>query len=189
VSDTTLLPSNASPYELALEGATQRIDLVPLMGRVVWNPQTCPSNLLPWLAWSLGVNEWDSNWPDATKRAVIANSAALHKIKGTPQSIINALSAAGFPGATIVEKVNVWKLDGSRLMNGLDYFGDPTKWAWYRISLPMAISNSQAQQVERILAATAPARCYLQAFDFTEAAFILDGSVQLNGTYNMGTVS
>jgi hypothetical protein len=159
------------------------------MGRVVWNPQTCPSNLLPWLAWALGVNEWDSNWPDATKRAVIAGSAALHKIKGTPQSIINALAAAGFPGASLVEGAGAWKLDGSRKLDGSNYLGDPTKWAWYRVVLPMPISNSQAQQVERILAATAPARCYLQAFDFTQAAFILDGSVQLNGSYNLGTVA
>jgi hypothetical protein len=28
----------------------------------------------------------------------------------------------------------------------------------------------------------------LEALDFTAAAFILDGSVKLDGTYNLGTV-
>jgi hypothetical protein len=188
VSDS-LLPLNATVFERALESATAGISCIPLPIRDVWNVQTCPSAVLPWLAWAFDVNEWDSTWPDQVQRAVIAASVAVHKIKGTPASIIQALEACGFPGATLQEGVGSWTLNGQFSLNGEQYLGDPTKWAWYRVNLAQPIANSQVQQVLRILANTAPARCYLESLDFTAAAFILDGSVTLNGTYNMGTVS
>jgi phage tail P2-like protein len=185
-TDGALLPPNASTLERALDGTVSRISSVPVMARPMWNPQTCPAALLPWLAWALRVNEWDSGWPEATQRAVIASSAAVHRVKGTVASVINGLAAAGYPGATVVEGAGAWYLDGSRMLNGEDYLGDPTKWAWYRVKLAQPIANSQVAQVKRILADTAPARCYLEALDFTEAAFLLDGSVLLNGSYNLG---
>lgn len=181
-----MLPPNATPFELSMEGATARLSDVPVLVRNVWNAQTCPANLLPWLAWALRVTEWDSNWPEATQRAVIAASASLHRIKGTVASITNALAAAGYPGATVVEGAGAWNLDGSRNLDGTSYLGDSAKWAWYRVKLAQPIANSQVPQVKRILADTAPARCYLEALDFSAAAFILDGSVKLDGSYNLG---
>lgn len=185
VSDS-VLPPNATPFERSMEGATSRISDVPVLVRNVWNENTCPAPLLPWLAWALRVNEWDSNWPEATQRAVIASSARVHRVKGTVASIKDALAAAGYPGATIVEGAGSWYLDGSRMLNGQDYLGDGTKWAWYRVKLAAPIANSQVPQVKRILADTAPARCYLEALDFSEAAFLLDGTVRLDGSYNLG---
>lgn len=185
-TDTSLLPNNSTPFERELEGAVSRISNVPMPLRDVWNPATCPAYLLPWLAWALRVNEWDSNWPEATQRAVIASSASVHRIKGTVASIKSALAAAGYPGATLIEGAGAWYLDGSRMLNGQDYLGDAMKWAWYRVRLAQPIANSQVDQVKRILADTAPARCYLEALDFSEAAFLLDGKVKLDGTYNLG---
>lgn len=190
VQEDSLLPVNATQAERNLALAVSRISAVPVPLRSLYNPATCPAVALPWLAWAWSVSEWDSNWPEATKRAVIAASVAVHKIKGTPASIKAALAAAGYPGAEVIEGAGSWYLDGSRMLNGADFLGDSdgTKWAWYRVRLAQPIANSQVAQVKRILANTAPARCYLEALDFTAAAFILDGSVKLDGTYNLGTV-
>jgi phage tail P2-like protein len=190
VQEDSLLPVNATQAERNLALAVSRISAVPVPLRSLYNPATCPAVALPWLAWAWSVSEWDSNWPEATKRAVIAASVAVHKIKGTPASIKAALAAAGYPGAEVIEGAGSWYLDGSRMLNGADFLGDGdgTKWAWYRVRLAQPIANSQVAQVKRILANTAPARCYLEALDFTAAAFILDGSVKLDGTYNLGTV-
>lgn len=185
VSDS-LLPNNATVFEESMEGATARISDVPVLVRNVWNPQTCPASLLPWLSWALRVNEWDSSWPEATQRAVIASSARVHRVKGTVASIKDALAAAGYPGVQVVEGAGSWYLDGSRMLNGNDYFGDGSKWAWYRVKLAAPIANSQVAQVKRILADTAPARCFLEALDFSEAAFLLNGAVRLDGSYNLG---
>ncbi|WP_440055476.1 phage tail protein I [Pseudoalteromonas sp. T1lg65] len=60
-----------------------------------WDPKTCPESLLPWLAWSLSVDEWDEAWPVATKRDFIANSVKVHKHKGTVGSVKRALASLG----------------------------------------------------------------------------------------------
>lgn len=182
----TLLPSNATAGERALEQATARIAAVPVMPRLLWNPQTCPAALLPWLAWAFRVTEWDSNWPEETQRAVIAASIPLHRIKGSYQSIIMALDAAGYPSARVVEGAPTFTYNGAVNFDGSHNFGDASQWASYKVVLSAPISNSQADQVKRILADTAPARCYLTGLDFTQAAFIYDGSVKFDGTYNYG---
>lgn len=187
VSDVaTLLPPNATAGERALEQATARLAHVPVMAVKVWSPTDCPADFLPWLAWAFRVDEWDSNWPEATQRAVIAASVAIHKIKGTLASIQHALAVSGYPNADIMEGEGAFNLDGTVNLDGSHYLGNAAAWAYYKVTISNPISNSQASQVRRILAATAPARCYLSALDFTKAAFILDGSVKLDGTYNMG---
>lgn len=190
MADPSLLPPSATNQERAIVNSLARLSDVPVPIRSLYNAETCPVELLPWLAWAYSVGEWDSNWPESTKRAVIASSVAVHRIKGTPASIKMALAAAGYPNAEVVEGAGAWMLDGSRNLDGTSYLGDSdgTKWAWYRVKLANPIANSQVEQVKRILANTAPARCYLEALDFTEAAFILNGTVKLDGTYNLGTV-
>jgi phage tail P2-like protein len=84
----SLLPPNATPLERALESATARIGAVDVTtASTLWDPATCPLALLPWLAWSLSVDQWDPAWPEATKRQAVADSIALHRIKGTRAAV------------------------------------------------------------------------------------------------------
>jgi phage tail P2-like protein len=90
----SLLPPNATNLEKALEAAVQAPPLtVPL--RELWNPDTCPSNLLPWLAWQLAVTIWDSAWSDDTKRQRIRDSISDHRRKGTVASVQKELDDMG----------------------------------------------------------------------------------------------
>lgn len=182
----SLLPPNTTILERCLEQVFARIGAVPTPTRDLWNPDTCPVALLPWLAWAWAVDVWDGDWPEATKRAVIKASIAVHKHKGTPYAVKMALSVAGYPNATIREGAGSWLLDGSRVLDGSSYLGDSSKWAWYTVQLAQPIANNQVAQVKAILANVAPARCYLEALDFSAAAFRLDGSVLLDGSYNLG---
>ncbi|MBI2235384.1 MAG: phage tail protein I [Magnetospirillum sp.] len=93
----SLLPSNASAQELALEAATARIGAVPVPVDTLFDPQRCPTSHLPWLAWSLSVDYWRSDWPEATKRRVIAASVDVHRRKGTIGAVRRALTALGSP--------------------------------------------------------------------------------------------
>lgn len=61
----------------------------------LWNVDTCPEALLPWLAWSFSVEVWDHAWPVETKRAVIRKSILVHRWKGTRRSVEEALEAIG----------------------------------------------------------------------------------------------
>ena len=88
-----LLPPSASPQERAIASATARVGAVPVPVRDLWNPQTCPANLLPWLAWALSVDAWNSAWSEQQKRDTIAASVAVHRIKGTVGALQKALGA------------------------------------------------------------------------------------------------
>ncbi|KDT37295.1 phage tail protein I [Escherichia coli 3-105-05_S3_C2] len=55
MSDSRLLPTGSSPLEVAAAKACAEIEKTPVSIRELWNPDTCPANLLPWLAWSFSV--------------------------------------------------------------------------------------------------------------------------------------
>jgi phage tail P2-like protein len=88
----SLLPPNATRLERAVEAATARIGDVPVPIDQLWDPATLAADLLPWLGWALSVDNWDPDWTDAEKRRAIAESIALHRIKGTRASVETVLS-------------------------------------------------------------------------------------------------
>lgn len=92
---TSVLPPHSTDFERALEKASlwviQNSEIVD-----IWNPATCPSRFLPWLAWSVSVDEWDASWPEARKRKIIQQSVLIHRIKGTKGAVRRALEAMGF---------------------------------------------------------------------------------------------
>lgn len=93
----TLLPSNASTLERAVAALDARITDTPTPIRDVWNPRTCPADLLPWLAFAYAVDEWDNTWSTEVKREVIAQSLEVKRTKGTPAGVQRALAALGLP--------------------------------------------------------------------------------------------
>ena len=89
----SLLPPNATALERAMEAATrQPIDL-PI--RKLWSAADCPVALLPYLAWALGVEDWDSDWPEAVKRAAVRDAFKIHREKGTLAGLKRLLMNAG----------------------------------------------------------------------------------------------
>ena len=91
-----LLPPSASHLEVALSRAMARLANVPPFCRQMWDPATCPPSHLPWLAWAVSVDEWDSAWSDAQKRGVIEASYQVHRHKGTVGAVRRALAALGY---------------------------------------------------------------------------------------------
>ena len=89
----SLLPPNATPFERALEAALAQDVDIPI--RKLWSSADCPAALLPYLAWALGVEEWDSGWPEPVKRAAVANAIAVHREKGTLAGLKRVLDTAG----------------------------------------------------------------------------------------------
>lgn len=83
MSDTRLLPVGSSPLEVAAARACADIENTPVPLRRLWNPDNCPANLLPWLAWAFSVDRWDESWPEETKREVIRSTWFIHAHKGT----------------------------------------------------------------------------------------------------------
>lgn len=100
-----LLPPSATAQERALSEATSRLSDVPLLVRESWDPDTCPAELLPWLAWAFSVDEWDTTWTEQEKREVIKSSLDVHKHKGTIGALDRALKPLGY----LIEVVEWWE--------------------------------------------------------------------------------
>lgn len=91
-----LLPPSATAQERALSKATARAGTVPVQIKQVWSPETCPAGILPWLAWSLSVDQWSSAWTEQQKRDAIASAVSVHRVKGTLGALRRALQAIGY---------------------------------------------------------------------------------------------
>lgn len=99
---SSLLPPNATAAERAIDAAAERLADIPVPLRDLWNPQTIPAALLPWLAWGLSVDVWDPAWTEARKRATVAASIEVHRHKGTVGAMLTALGALDYD-ARLVE--------------------------------------------------------------------------------------
>jgi hypothetical protein len=82
-----ILAPNATEYERTLASQVDRLLDLNIPIRLLWNPWECPEHLLPYLAWALSVDLWDSSWPITKRRSVVANAIKHHRLKGTLQGI------------------------------------------------------------------------------------------------------
>lgn len=91
-----LLPPNASALERAAATALAELERVPIPLRTLWNPDTCPEHLLPYLAWALSVDRWDDTWSERAKREVIKASFYVHQRKGTISALRRVVEPLGY---------------------------------------------------------------------------------------------
>lgn len=92
----SLLAPGSSALERRLAEACGDISTVPVPLRELWNPDTCPEHLLPWLAWSFSVDRWDEAWPVAVKRQVVRDAYFIHRQKGTIAAVRRVVEPFGF---------------------------------------------------------------------------------------------
>ncbi|WP_369969860.1 phage tail protein I [Stenotrophomonas rhizophila] len=91
----SLLPPNATRLERATEAADAQLGTIPMVHHTLWNPWTCPAEFLTYLAWSVSVDTWSSDWPEHIKRARIASSFSIQRHKGTAKSIADVVASFG----------------------------------------------------------------------------------------------
>ena len=94
---TTLLPPNATKFEINFEKAFAQVKDVEINIRSFNDPMSAQVQVLPWMAWERSVDVWNKNWSDAQKRQAIKTSLYNHSIKGTVESLELALNSLGFP--------------------------------------------------------------------------------------------
>lgn len=100
-----LLPPNASELERLAADALAQLEQVPVPLRQLWNPDTCPEPLLPYLAWAFSVDRWSQAWPVSAKRAAIRAAYFIHAHKGT----IGALRRVVEPLGYLIEVREWWE--------------------------------------------------------------------------------
>ncbi|MGJ8514673.1 hypothetical protein R84981_001130 [Carnimonas sp. R-84981] len=95
MSDQSLLPPNATDAENAIALTIARISRIPTPINTVWSPENCPVELLPWLAWALNLQTWDSTWPEHLKRRQVASAVDIARRKGTAKSVRDVIASFG----------------------------------------------------------------------------------------------
>ena len=185
----SLLPPNSSKLERALEQiAAKALDL-PVIIKQLHNPDTCPTALLPWLAWSLSVDEWDNDWSEAHQRQTIRDSRQIHREKGTKSSIRRILASVGFNNIRIDAGLDAGHYNGRIKYDGSHYYADDVLYGtFYRIFLSQPVTIQQAAQIRRMLTNTAPARCTLKALHFEQAQATFNAAIKYDGTFTYGVV-
>lgn len=185
----TLLPPSSTPLERAVDlTAAQRLAALPAIVTSLWNADTCPAALLPYLAWAMSVDEWNDGWGVDKKRAVIKESSYIHQHKGTLSAIKRALTAIGQPDATIIERGNYIRYNSTAQYDGTHIHAGLGGWASYRVILSQPTTVDMAQQIKRLLAAVQRNCIVLTAIDFRAAAIRHNGLATYNGAYTHGVV-
>ncbi|WP_409306166.1 phage tail protein I [Pectobacterium sp. B1J-3] len=146
MSDTRLLPVGSSALEVAAATACAEITRVPVPLRQLWNPDTCPAHLLPYLAWAFSVDRWDEAWSESVKRQVIRDAFFIHRHKGT----IGALRRVVEPFGYLIRIIEWWQ-------NG----GEP---GTFRLDIGVqdsGITEETFYELERLIADAKPASRHL----------------------------
>lgn len=191
-----LLPPNATPQERALAEATARISDVPVPMRDLWNPDTCPAHLLPWLAWSFSVDDWDPSWSELQQRQAVKASHEIHRHKGTIGAVKDAMAALGF-NAQVVEWFNQSPAGDPYTFDlrlGVDQSGITLSDTNRILSVINSAKNLRSHlgtiditvtSSAKVYVATAAGSGHLIAYAHPAGALLLDGTWQLGGEENL----
>jgi len=167
----SLLPPNATPLELALESAFERISSVPLPVDTLWDPASCPVAVLPWLAWQLRA-DWNDAWPESVQRQVCADAIKVHKRRGTIGAVRLALTAADYAPDQIEEGRGQIFYDGSFNYDGSRNYRHQHPWAEYSLLYDLdgadPMSLAELEDVRQLAEGAGPARSALGAITYSE---------------------
>lgn len=91
-----LLPLGSSDLEkkaaeCLCEAVSNQIPIPELI-----NPDKCPVNLLPYLAWAFSVDRWEDAWSESFKRQTIKHAFYIHKKKGTVGAVRRIVESLGY---------------------------------------------------------------------------------------------
>lgn len=89
----SLLPPDATALERALESAALRVTAIDVPVQTLVDPVAIPAHVLPFLAWHLSVDRWESDWSEATKRDAVVGAIAAQRRKGTPAAVEDVLAS------------------------------------------------------------------------------------------------
>lgn len=192
-----LLPANSTSAERALSETVARIGDVPVPIADLWDPDNCPMEVLPWLAWAYSVDEWDAAWTEAQQRAAVRASYKVHRYKGTIGSVKDALNALGI-GVQVQEwfnqipagdpytyklllEVNQYGVSLAELNKILEVVENSKNLRSHMTSLDLTVSSNSTVYIGAValsgneITFTSPAQL--------PGPLILDGSWALNGEF------
>ena len=168
MSEPSLLPPSASDFMRCVERGATRLSALPVSLNQLWDPDTCPVALLPYLAWALSVDRWDRDWTEETKRQVIRDAWAIHRHKGTISAIRRVVEPFGY----VINVTEWWET------------GDPR--GTFRLDigvLDVGITEKMYTEMERLIADARPVSRHLVGLNIMQdiQGYLYTGGVMYDG--------
>ena len=178
----TVLPETSALLEKALvdtyiERQTDVLELedeIPI--RHLWNPDTCPAALLPYLACAMSVAGTAVDFSETQLRTLIRDSYELHIRKGTIQALKDVIASLGYRLNRIEEGVA-----SSPAVPATD-------WARYRLVMDSALSIANGRALEKLIEGAAPVSRELVEITYDQAN-AYDGTLRYDGTHAYGRIT
>lgn len=165
-----LLPPASSATEHNLAECNSAITHLPIALRHLCDPASCPTDLLPYLAWAMSVDRWDPHWPDRTRRSVINIAFSIHQHKGTTQALRDVIEPFGYL-RSIVE----WWQTG----------GTPGTFSLEIGVLDTGITPEMYQEMERLIEDVKPVSRHLTGINIIQD---VTGRLYVGGTSTDGEI-
>ncbi len=193
-----------------------QIDLTPLLVYMIDNVD---ASALPHLIEQFHVagNEGGRLAENETlKRALLKRAIDIHRMKGTPAGLRQALTEIGFGGKetsylrdrlyrgiydrqerqvyskeeenlTIIERSGDIRYDGDVKYDGIYNYSTIGGWAEYTLVVLRPITNDQAALIQAFCREFAPARCHLRAIKWIRVVLRYNAVADYDAIYNHGT--
>ena len=145
----SMLPSNASPYEIAAAASTDTLTKLGANADLIARFKSVPNDpVLPFLIWEYGLGEIQQYLIDP--RAVIREGVKWQRLRGTPAALRMAFSWIG-------QEVEIEEDSGAH-------------WATYQLGLPQIATEEEVRRILHLARLSQPARCrlwriYTEVFD------------------------
>jgi phage tail P2-like protein len=102
-ADSSLLLANPTPWMRSVSEAVAAWAPMPTRALdTLWDPRTCPADVLPYLAWAVRLPLWSEAWSVNKRRSVIAAWIEISRIRGTREAFRRCLEIVN---ATLVDWV------------------------------------------------------------------------------------
>lgn len=96
MNENGALLRHATAIEKSAESvASSRLGEIDVRIRDLWDPDTCPIELLPWLAWAFSVGGWKDYWGEKEKRDAIKLAVQIARKRGTRKSVDDVVKPFG----------------------------------------------------------------------------------------------
>jgi len=151
----------------ALEAVQARVSEIDLLPTVIYDFEHVAASALPHLGEQfhvMGAEGWRLTTTEAQRRALLASAVELHRHKGTPWAIREALKAVGFNDLEINERLASNRYDGAVTFSGAETYA-AYGWAQFRVVADAGddqpITAEQTALIVETVTAWKPARSHL----------------------------
>jgi len=168
VKPSLLPPPLATDLSMrALEAVQSRLSDIDLLPTLIYDFEHVIASALPHLGEQFhvtGAEGWRLAATEEQRRELLARAVALHRHKGTPWAIREALKSVGFNDLEIDERLPSNRYDGALAFSGSDVYA-AYGWAQFRVTADVGddqpITAEQTALIVETVTAWKPARSHL----------------------------